>query len=59
MKNKDLENFVNWLQSLTAKKFYSKDAEDLIKEYKNTRIEQNRSHAQLIKNRIRNLTIGF
>jgi hypothetical protein len=25
---------INWLQSLTAKKFYSSDAEDLIKQFK-------------------------
>jgi len=40
MTNKEVEDFVNWLQSLTAKKFYSEDAEDLIHEYKNKALSQ-------------------
>lgn len=40
MTDKEIENFVNWLQSCTAKKFYSADAEDLIFEFKNQALSQ-------------------
>ena len=40
MTDKEIENFVNWLQSCTAKKFYSSDAEDLIYEFKNQALSQ-------------------
>ena len=40
MTDKEIENFVNWLQSCTAKKFYSADAEDLIFEFKNQALRQ-------------------
>jgi len=48
MTNKEVEDFVNWLQSLTAKKFYSEDAEDLIHEYKNKALSQH----DVIKNEV-------
>lgn len=40
MTDKEIENLVNWLQSCTAKKFYSADAEDLIFEFKNQALSQ-------------------
>jgi hypothetical protein len=47
MTDKDLENFVNWLQSLRAKKFYSEDAEDLVEEYKRLALSQQDIMAEL------------
>lgn len=47
MTNKEIENFVNWLQSCTAKKFYSTYAEDLIFEFKNQALSQH----DVIKNK--------
>ena len=48
MTDKEIETFVNWLQSCTAKKFYSADAEDLIFEFKNQAFSQH----DVIKNEV-------